>query len=99
MSAVSAALVEGYRHIDTAQSYNNEAEVGEGLRAWCPTCKCIYHDQAVARQPRLGYALENAGGGCRSVQVSAASLSIDTIDLLLVHAPFGGTEGRLNCGG
>ena len=33
VSAVLAALAAGYRHIDTAQSYNNEAAVGEGLKA------------------------------------------------------------------
>ena len=29
---VAAALAEGFRHIDTAQAYDNEAQVGEGLR-------------------------------------------------------------------
>ena len=32
VDAVSAALTMGYRHIDTAAFYGNEAEVGEGLR-------------------------------------------------------------------
>ena len=31
--AVEAALKAGYRHIDTAQAYGNEAEVGAGLKA------------------------------------------------------------------
>jgi len=30
---VEAALHLGYRHLDTAQNYGNEREVGEGLRA------------------------------------------------------------------
>src|SRR5262245_62631062 len=33
IKAVDAALRIGYRHIDTAQMYGNEREVGEGLRA------------------------------------------------------------------
>src|SRR3712207_8817009 len=32
VEAVSAALKMGYRHIDTAAFYGNEAEVGEGIR-------------------------------------------------------------------
>jgi len=28
---VAAALADGYRHVDTAQMYDNEAAVGEGL--------------------------------------------------------------------
>jgi diketogulonate reductase-like aldo/keto reductase len=29
---VTAALDEGFRHIDTAQAYNNETQIGEGIR-------------------------------------------------------------------
>lgn len=32
-NAVEAALKAGYRHIDTALAYGNEAEVGEGIKA------------------------------------------------------------------
>jgi 2,5-diketo-D-gluconate reductase A len=32
MGAVSAALAAGYRHIDTAQVYGNEAAVGQAIR-------------------------------------------------------------------
>ena len=31
--AVGAALATGYRHVDTAQAYGNEADVGRALRA------------------------------------------------------------------
>src|SRR5215471_19616194 len=33
VDVVAAALRGGYRHLDTAQMYGNEREVGEGLRA------------------------------------------------------------------
>src|SRR5215475_13815073 len=33
VNAVSTALKQGYRHLDTAERYGNESEVGEGLRA------------------------------------------------------------------
>lgn len=33
MKAVSHALRVGYRHIDTAKDYGNEASVGEAIRA------------------------------------------------------------------
>ena len=33
VTAVSTALKQGYVHLDTAERYGNETEVGEGLRA------------------------------------------------------------------
>jgi 2,5-diketo-D-gluconate reductase B len=78
---VEQAIRIGYRHIDTAQMYGNEAEVGEGVR-----------NSGVARadvmvttkvQPTLlaPHDLE------RSVKESLARLRFDVIDLLLIHWP------------
>lgn len=40
--AVKEALEVGYRHIDTAQAYVNETEVGEGIRQSGVDCKDIF---------------------------------------------------------
>ena len=33
-AAIGSAVKLGYRHIDTAQAYENERGVGEGIRSW-----------------------------------------------------------------
>ena len=46
---VEQALRFGYRHIDTAQMYDNERDVGEGLRAsGVPRARSIYHHKGLA---------------------------------------------------
>jgi diketogulonate reductase-like aldo/keto reductase len=77
---VQQAIRLGYRHIDTAQMYDNEREVGEGVRASGKRSEVIVTTKV---QPTLlaPHDLE------RSVKESLAKLRLDHIDLLLIHWP------------
>jgi 2,5-diketo-D-gluconate reductase B len=77
---VQQAIRLGYRHIDTAQMYDNEREVGEGVRASGKRSEVIVTTKV---QPTLlaPHDLE------RSVKESLARLRLDHIDLLLIHWP------------
>lgn len=74
------AIRIGYRHIDTAQMYENEREVGEGVRASGKRNEVMVTTKV---QPTLlaPHDLE------RSVKESLAKLRLDHIDLLLIHWP------------
>jgi diketogulonate reductase-like aldo/keto reductase len=74
------AIRVGYRHIDTAQMYDNEREVGEGVRASGLRSEVMVTTKV---QPTLlaPHDLE------RSVKDSLARLRFDAIDLLLIHWP------------
>ena len=74
------AIRIGYRHIDTAQMYDNEREVGEGVRASGLRAEVMVTTKV---QPTLlaPHDLE------RSVKESLAQLRLDVIDLLLIHWP------------
>ncbi len=55
VTAVSTALKQGYRHLDTAERYGNEAEVGEGLRAsGVDRERGVRHHQGLSGQARAG---------------------------------------------
>ncbi|KZV76654.1 Aldo/keto reductase [Peniophora sp. CONT] len=88
-TSVLQALDAGYRHIDSAQAYRNEAHVGEGIRnSNVPreevfvTTKCINKTH--------GYESTLAG-----VDASLQRFQSDYIDLFLIHDPMSGTEKRL----
>ena len=74
------AIRIGYRHIDTAQMYDNEREVGEGVRASGLRPEVMVTTKV---QPTLlaPHDLE------RSVKESLARLRLDVVDLLLIHWP------------
>jgi 2,5-diketo-D-gluconate reductase B len=74
------AIRIGYRHIDTAQMYDNEREVGEGVHASGMRAEVIVTTKV---QPTLLSPPDLE----RSVKESLARLRLDTIDLLLIHWP------------
>ena len=77
---VEQAIRLGYRHIDTAQMYDNEREVGEGVRASGLRAEVMITTKV---QPTLLSPPDLE----RSVKESLAKLRLDVIDLLLIHWP------------
>jgi diketogulonate reductase-like aldo/keto reductase len=77
---VEQAIRVGYRHIDTAQMYNNERAVGDGVRASGKRSEVVVVTKV---QPTLLAPPELE----RSVKESLAHLRLDVIDLLLIHWP------------
>jgi 2,5-diketo-D-gluconate reductase A len=77
--AVRDALEAGYRHIDTATMYGNEAEVGRALR-----------DSGVPRDEvfvTTKLPPERAGRERETLDASLRALGVDAVDLWLIHWP------------
>ncbi|KAF9231401.1 NADP-dependent oxidoreductase domain-containing protein [Melanogaster broomeanus] len=88
--SVIEAFKAGYRHVDSAQAYRNEAAVGQAIEAsgldrgdLFITTKCVSKTH--------GYDSTLAG-----VDQSLARFGFEYIDLFLIHDPFSGTERRLD---
>lgn len=78
---VADALRIGYRHIDTAQGYDNESEVGAGLKdAGVPRDEVFL----VSKVRPSNFA---KGVAKRSTLESLAKLGTDYVDLMLLHWP------------
>ena len=80
INAVMTALESGYRMIDTAEAYGNEAAVGEAIQRSSIDRKKLF---LVTQVNFKSY--ENAA---QAVMRSLAALRTDYIDLLLLHWPF-----------
>jgi diketogulonate reductase-like aldo/keto reductase len=78
---VEQALRLGYRHIDTAEMYDNEREVGEGLRASGVSRDEIFVVTKIWPSHFAPRELE------RAAKDSLAKLRLSEVDLLLLHWP------------
>lgn len=81
VQAVLSALKLGYRHIDTAQAYSNEAEVGKAIKDSGIDRSSIWVTSKVWLS-NFGYEKAIA-----SVKQSVRAMGLDYIDLMLLHAP------------
>jgi 2,5-diketo-D-gluconate reductase A len=79
--AVRQAFEVGYRHIDTAQMYGNEAGVGEAIA-----------DSGIPREElyittQLNHGFHRPDDARREVPASLERLGLDRVDLFLIHWP------------
>src|SRR3954468_12310875 len=85
--AVSDALAAGYRHIDTAAAYQNEAEVGRAIRAsGIPREELFITTKLWIQDAGEAHAR-------RAFETSLERLGLDYLDLYLIHQPFGDYYG------
>ena len=85
--AVREALQAGYRHIDTAAAYFNEAEVGRAVRdSGIPRSEIFVTSKLWIQD----YGYEAAKQG---LETSLNNLGFDYLDLYLLHQPYGDVSG------
>jgi 2,5-diketo-D-gluconate reductase B len=86
VTAVTGALERGYRHLDTAQMYGNEAEVGQALaesavpRANIHVTTKVWWDNLAPEAMR------------RSLDASLGMLRVSYLDLFMIHWPASGMD-------
>ena len=78
-AAVANALAAGYRHIDTATGYGNEAGVGRGIRS-----SGLARDEVFVTTK---LPPDHAGRERQTIEESLEKLGLDFVDLWLVHWP------------
>ncbi len=79
--AVSQALEIGYRHIDTAQMYGNEREVGAAVRASGLRREDVYVTS------KLNNGFHRPDDARRAFGATLGELGFDYVDLFLIHWP------------
>ncbi|MGC4780219.1 aldo/keto reductase [Micromonospora zamorensis] len=81
VAAVTTALETGYRHIDTAEMYGNEAEVGEAVRMSGLDRGSVYVTS------KLNNGFHRPDDARKAFDSTLAALKMDHIDLFLIHWP------------
>ncbi len=79
--AVRTAAALGYRHIDTAQAYENEAGVGEGVR----TCGLPREELFVTSKVAAEH--KDYASAARSIDETLEKMGLDYLDMMIIHSP------------
>ena len=85
---IKDAINLGYRHIDTAQAYENEEGVGKGIKE----CGVSREELFITSKIRAEYKTYDEAK--RSIDESLNKLGLDYIDLMIIHAPTPWNEFR-----
>ena len=79
--AVKKAIALGYRHIDTAQAYENERGVGEGVR------DCGVDRSEIFVTTKLAAEIKSYEEAKAAIDGSLDLMGLDYIDLIIIHSP------------
>ena len=86
-AAIATAFSVGYRHVDTALGYANQVGVGHALKTLA-----LPRDEYFVTSKVPGGL--NASATTAALELSLQQLQLDHVDLMLLHFPNGGREGR-----
>lgn len=78
---IREAIKIGYRHIDTAQAYQNERGVGEGVRT------CGVERKELFVTTKLAAEYKTYEEAAKAIDQSLSVMGLDYIDLMLIHSP------------
>lgn len=98
LRAVPAALGLGYRGVDCAQMYGNEAEAGRAIRGFLADPGA---NAAGLARDDVFYTTKLAANDVSydrvraSIRGSVEACGLGYVDLFLLHSPYGGKEARL----
>jgi diketogulonate reductase-like aldo/keto reductase len=81
VQVVKDAAKIGYRHIDTAQAYQNERGVGDGIRA------CGVKREEMFVTTKLAAEVKSYEETVASIDNSLKTLGLDYIDMMIIHSP------------
>jgi diketogulonate reductase-like aldo/keto reductase len=81
VQAVKDAIEIGYRHVDTAQAYQNERGVGEGIRT------SGLRREELFVTTKLAAEVKTYEEAVASINASLQRLGLDYIDMMIIHSP------------
>lgn len=89
IASCSTALKLGYRHIDTAQFYANELEVGQAVRN-----SGVPREDIFVTTKIMNPVDNSVEATLASARASVEKIGLGYVDLFLIHSPGCGPEGR-----
>ncbi|SIQ92530.1 aldo/keto reductase [Halanaerobium kushneri] len=81
VETVKSAIEIGYRHIDTAQAYQNESGVGKGIRESGVKREDIFVTSKIAAE------LKSYDEAAASIDETLEKMELDYIDMMIIHSP------------
>jgi len=94
--ATGLALKTGYRHVDTAEFYQNEGGVGRAIGAsGIPRGEIFITTKLDPGNPAWGQTVKTYETTIAACEESVAKLGVSQVDLYLIHTPMSGKDARL----